>query len=40
MARHRIKSGITGLAQVSGSRGETETLEKMAKRIELDLVYK
>ena len=39
MARHRIKPGITGLAQVSGSRGETDTLEKMEKRIELDLAY-
>ncbi len=39
MARHRIKPGITGLAQVSGCRGETETLDKMEKRVELDLVY-
>lgn len=39
MLRHRVKPGITGLAQVSGSRGETETLEKMAKRIEYDLAY-
>lgn len=39
MARHRIKPGITGLAQVSGCRGETETLGKMQDRVELDLVY-
>lgn len=39
MARHRIKPGITGLAQISGYRGETETLEKMQKRVELDLDY-
>ncbi|WP_439862023.1 undecaprenyl-phosphate glucose phosphotransferase [Pseudomonas sp. MBLB4136] len=39
MARHRIKPGITGLAQISGCRGETETLDKMAKRVELDLAY-
>ncbi|WP_299199312.1 undecaprenyl-phosphate glucose phosphotransferase [uncultured Amphritea sp.] len=39
LARHRIKPGITGLAQVSGFRGETETLDKMAKRVEFDLAY-
>lgn len=39
MARHRIKPGITGLAQISGYRGETETLAKMQKRVELDLDY-
>lgn len=39
MARHRIKPGITGLAQISGYRGETDTLEKMQKRVELDLEY-
>lgn len=39
MARHRIKPGITGLAQISGFRGETQTLDKMAKRVELDLAY-
>jgi putative colanic acid biosynthesis UDP-glucose lipid carrier transferase len=39
MARHRIKPGITGLAQISGCRGETETLDKMEKRVELDLAY-
>ena len=39
MARHRIKPGITGLAQISGCRGETETLDKMQKRVEIDLNY-
>uniref|UniRef100_UPI003A901EC6 sugar transferase n=1 Tax=Idiomarina abyssalis TaxID=86102 RepID=UPI003A901EC6 len=39
MARHRIKPGITGLAQVSGLRGETETLDKMEKRVEYDIAY-
>jgi len=39
MSRHRIPPGITGLAQVNGCRGETETLEKMQKRVEYDLEY-
>ncbi len=39
MLRHRVKPGITGLAQVKGWRGETEKLEKMEKRIEYDLTY-
>lgn len=39
MARHRIKPGITGLAQISGCRGETETLDKMQRRVEIDLTY-
>jgi putative colanic acid biosynthesis UDP-glucose lipid carrier transferase len=39
MARHRIKPGITGLAQINGCRGETETLEKMQKRVDIDLRY-
>jgi Undecaprenyl-phosphate glucose phosphotransferase len=39
LARHRIKPGITGLAQVNGCRGETDTLDKMEKRIEYDLEY-
>ncbi len=39
LARHRIKPGITGLAQISGFRGETETLDKMERRVEYDLAY-
>lgn len=39
MLRHKVKPGITGLAQVNGWRGETDTLDKMEKRIELDLEY-
>ena len=37
--RHHVKSGITGWAQVRGSRGETDTLDKMRRRVELDLWY-
>lgn len=39
MLRHKVKPGITGLAQVNGWRGETDTLEKMQKRVECDLEY-
>jgi putative colanic acid biosynthesis UDP-glucose lipid carrier transferase len=39
MMRHKVKPGITGLAQVEGSRGETETVEKMEARIALDHRY-
>jgi putative colanic acid biosynthesis UDP-glucose lipid carrier transferase len=39
MLRHKVKPGITGWAQVHGFRGETETLEKMEKRVEYDLYY-
>ena len=39
MIRHKVKPGITGWAQVNGFRGETETVEKMRKRIEYDLDY-
>jgi putative colanic acid biosynthesis UDP-glucose lipid carrier transferase len=39
MLRHKVKPGITGWAQVNGWRGETDTLEKMEKRVEHDLFY-
>ncbi|WP_200383431.1 undecaprenyl-phosphate glucose phosphotransferase [Rhodocyclus tenuis] len=39
MIRHKVKPGITGWAQVNGFRGETDTVEKMQKRIEYDLDY-
>ena len=38
-ARHRMKPGITGWAQVKGWRGETDTREKIEKRVEHDLAY-
>ncbi|PWI34812.1 undecaprenyl-phosphate glucose phosphotransferase [Vibrio albus] len=39
MLRHQVKPGITGWAQINGYRGETDTLDKMEKRVEHDLVY-
>ena len=39
LARHRIKPGMTGLAQINGLRGETETVELMERRVEFDLEY-
>lgn len=39
MVRHKVRPGITGWAQVNGCRGETDTLDKMARRIEYDLEY-
>ena len=39
LARHRVKPGITGWAQVNGLRGETDTLDKMRRRVEHDLHY-
>ena len=39
MLRHKVRPGITGWAQVNGYRGETETLEKMEKRVHFDLEY-
>jgi putative colanic acid biosynthesis UDP-glucose lipid carrier transferase len=38
-ARHNVKPGITGWAQVKGLRGETDTIEKMHKRVDADLYY-
>ncbi len=38
-ARHNIKPGITGLAQVRGYRGETKEIDQMTKRIESDIEY-
>lgn len=38
-ARHKVKPGITGWAQVNGWRGETDTVEKIRKRVEHDLYY-
>jgi Undecaprenyl-phosphate glucose phosphotransferase len=38
-ARHRVKPGITGWAQVNGWRGETDTAEKIQNRVEHDLYY-
>jgi len=37
--RHVVKPGITGWAQVNGFRGETDTVEKMRRRVEFDLYY-
>jgi Undecaprenyl-phosphate glucose phosphotransferase len=37
--RHHVKSGVTGWAQVHGARGETDTLDKMQRRVELDIWY-
>jgi Undecaprenyl-phosphate glucose phosphotransferase len=38
-ARHRVKPGITGWAQVNGLRGETDTIEKIEARVEHDIYY-
>ena len=38
-ARHRVKPGITGWAQINGWRGETDTAEKIQARVEHDLYY-
>lgn len=39
MLRHKVKPGITGLAQINGFRGETDTLDKMEGRVRHDLRY-
>jgi len=39
MIRHKVRPGITGWAQVNGLRGETDTLDKMRRRIEYDIDY-
>jgi len=39
MLRHRVRPGITGWAQIHGLRGETDTVEKMNKRVKFDLQY-
>ncbi|PCK09375.1 MAG: undecaprenyl-phosphate glucose phosphotransferase [Alteromonadaceae bacterium] len=39
LTRHRIKPGMTGLAQINGLRGETDTIDLMSRRVELDLEY-
>ena len=38
-ARHRVKPGMTGWAQINGWRGETDTAEKIERRVEHDLYY-
>ncbi|WP_434533528.1 undecaprenyl-phosphate glucose phosphotransferase [Dickeya chrysanthemi] len=39
MIRHKVKPGISGLAQVNGYRGEVDTLDKMEKRVYYDIAY-
>jgi putative colanic acid biosynthesis UDP-glucose lipid carrier transferase len=39
LSRHKVKPGITGWAQVHGLRGETDTPDKMEKRVQYDLYY-
>ena len=39
MLRHKVKPGISGVAQVNGCRGETDTIDKMQRRIEWDHRY-
>jgi len=39
MVRYKVKPGVTGWAQVKGLRGETDTVDKMERRIQYDLAY-
>ena len=39
LSRHRVKPGITGWAQINGLRGETDTPDKMRRRVQYDLYY-
>lgn len=39
MLRHSVKPGITGWAQINGCRGETDSIDKMERRVEYDLAY-
>jgi Undecaprenyl-phosphate glucose phosphotransferase len=39
LGRHRVQPGITGWAQVNGLRGETDTIDKMRKRVDYDMSY-
>jgi putative colanic acid biosynthesis UDP-glucose lipid carrier transferase len=39
MLRHKVRPGLSGLAQVNGCRGETDTVAKMRRRVEYDLMY-
>lgn len=38
-ARHKVKPGVTGWAQINGLRGEVDTREKIQARVEHDLHY-
>ena len=38
-ARHRVKPGLTGWAQINGYRGELDTIEKVQKRVSYDIEY-
>jgi putative colanic acid biosynthesis UDP-glucose lipid carrier transferase len=39
MLRYRVRPGMTGWAQVNGWRGNTDTVEKLRKRVEFDFAY-